>query len=370
MARGDELETLLAVQQAITRRLDLDVVLQLIADEARRLTNTRSGGVYLLEEGRLKLAVVTGEADPALVGLLVDLHDSVVGLAVRTRQPVLVRDAAHDPRVNQMALHRSRTQSFIVVPLLSGDKPVGGICVNDKIGSELGPEDERILTLLAGGAVIGVENARLYRESEQAAVAAERSRLARDLHDAVTQTLFSASLIADVLPRLWVRDQPEAERRLQELRQLTRGALAEMRTLLLELRPTALAEAPLGEALRHLAEAATGRGRLPVSLTVTGEATLPPQVQLMLYRVAQEALNNVIRHARASQASLRLELSPASVSLTITDDGCGFDPARVAPGHMGVGIMRERALAVGADFWLQSQPGNGTTIQIRVNLVD
>jgi signal transduction histidine kinase len=152
---------------------------------------------------------------------------------------------------------------------------------------------------------------------------------------------------------------------LQDLRQSSRGALAEMRTLLLELRPAALVEADLGDLLRQLAEAATGREGLPVTVAVEGKLELPPDVHVALYRIAQEALNNVVRHARASQAMVRLRrFPPASVELHISDDGRGFDPASVPPDHLGLDIMRERAEAIGATLKIDSQPGHGTQITV------
>ncbi|RME59963.1 MAG: sensor histidine kinase, partial [Caldilineae bacterium] len=214
----------------------------------------------------------------------------------------------------------------------------------------------------ADQAALAIENARLREQVRRSAVAEERNRLARELHDAVTQTLFSTSLIAEVLPRLWARKPEEALERLAELRELTRGALAEMRTLLLELRPTALTEASLGDLLHQLADAITGRARIPVSVTVQGESVLPPDVQIAFYRIAQEALNNVAKHARASQAALTLTLGPDLVTLQVEDNGCGFDPDQIPPTSLGLGIMRERAQAIGADLHVQSQPNVGTTI--------
>ena len=154
---------------------------------------------------------------------------------------------------------------------------------------------------IAGQLSVAVENAYLFEKAEDVAIAAERNRLARDLHDAVTQTLFSASLIAEVLPRIWERDPDEGARRLAELRELTRGALAEMRTLLLELRPATLTESSLAELLRQLAQAIGGRSRLPIALHIAGERALPPETQIALYRIAQEALNNVGKHAGANR---------------------------------------------------------------------
>jgi signal transduction histidine kinase len=206
-------------------------------------------------------------------------------------------------------------------------------------------------------------NELLGKKAAQEAVAAERTRLARELHDAVTQTLFSATLIADVLPDIWEMDPAEGRRRLSELHILTRGALAEMRALLVELRPNALVEAPLPVLLRQLAEAITGRARIRVELSVDGQRTLPPDVQVALYRIVQEALNNIVKHARATQALVTLRLGEA-VRLTVVDNGAGFDPSTVTADHLGLKIMRERAEAAGAKLTLYSEPGEGSQITV------
>lgn len=206
-------------------------------------------------------------------------------------------------------------------------------------------------------------NELLQQKAAQEAVATERTRLARDLHDAVTQTLFSATLIADVLPDIWQMNEKEGRRRLEELRQLTRGALAEMRTLLVELRPNALVEVPLPTLLRQLSEALTGRDRIDIQFSSEGEQKLPPDVQVALYRIAQEALNNVVKHSKASQAVVALRLGD-QVRLGITDNGTGFDPASVTADHLGLKIMRERSEAIGAKFSLYSEPGEGTQVTV------
>jgi ligand-binding sensor domain-containing protein/signal transduction histidine kinase len=224
---------------------------------------------------------------------------------------------------------------------------------------------------------IRVEEA--LRQSEmEAAIAAERSHLARELHDAVTQTLFSASLIAEALPALWERDQEKGRNRLATLRQMSRGALAEMRTLLLELRPTALVETRLADLLRQLGEAVTGREGVPVTVVVEGECGLPADLHVALYRIAQEALNNVVKHAKASQIVVSLRCGPRApspspregegaglrVELCIRDDGCGFDPDDVPPDHLGLGIMRERAEAAGAHLEIVGLAGQGTQVTV------
>jgi signal transduction histidine kinase/putative methionine-R-sulfoxide reductase with GAF domain len=562
--RADEIQSLLAVQQAIAGPLEWSAVLQLIADEARRLTGSRLSAVYLLDGDEhadsLHLSVLSQPQDSteSVERLPVDL--SVAGMALQTGEPILVSDAKSDPRVNPAVRREMEVQSFLVVPLIRDktSRATGVILVADKASGALGADDERVLSILASGAVIQLENARLYEEEqthrqeaerrrqvaeglrdilkvlnsdrprdetldyivaqairllganagviyridpnrefiaiegacdmppefeelevlpwlstqaneatrsgevfavsdltsrwgelpldeisshplvkrwlqiisqnfqaylsvplvvkeevygditlyyrqphdfgeeeiglavsfadqaalsienarlrdqvEQSAVAAERNRLARDLHDAVTQTLFSASLIAEVLPRLWDRHPEEAQRRVQELRELNRGALAEMRTLLLELRPSALVEAEMSELMRQLADSITGRARVPVTVEIEGDCQLPPTLKVVFYRIAQEALNNVAKHAEATQATVHLRCTPSGdeltermVALRVCDDGRGFDPASISPKSLGVGIMRERAQSVGADLEIESQPGQGTKVRV------
>jgi PAS domain S-box-containing protein len=202
------------------------------------------------------------------------------------------------------------------------------------------------------------------QKNKEEAAAAERTRLARDLHDAVSQTLFSTSIIAEVLPKLWEKNPDEGHRRLEEIRQLTRGALAEMRTLLFELRPASLADAELGYLLHQLSESITGRSRIPVDVLVEGECDLPPEVKVAFYRITQEALNNVAKHANAGHAHVKLSCKTDEVSLSISDDGTGFDINEVQGGSLGLGIMRERAKGIGAELKIDSRTGEGSKIEV------
>jgi two-component system nitrate/nitrite sensor histidine kinase NarX len=208
-------------------------------------------------------------------------------------------------------------------------------------------------------------NAELYRHAQTLAVLEERQRLARNLHDAINQSLFSAGLIAEVLPRLWERDQEEARRSLEDLRKLTRGAMAEMRALLAELRPSTLTDAELGDLLRLLGNAFTGRTNIPAKVTVVGQGVLPADVQVAIYRICQETLNNVAKHAGASVVEIYLKHEDSAIELSIRDDGQGFDPERTTSGHYGLSMMHERAEAVGARLSITSQPGQGTELIIR-----
>ncbi len=205
------------------------------------------------------------------------------------------------------------------------------------------------------------ERERLLKEL---AAAEERQRLARDLHDAVSQNLFSVSLLADVLPRIWERNPTEARQRTEELHRLADGALAEMRMLLLELRPAALTDTPLGDLLRHLAKSVGARARFSIQVITDGNHPVPPDVQMGLYRIAQEALNNMLKHARASQASIRLNNWPDRVELQVADNGHGFDSTNAAGEHMGLRIMRERAESIGAVLRVDSQVGYGTVVNV------
>jgi len=354
----------------------LDEILDSIIDQACRLLGTDAGAVYHLQEqkGLLCTQVARGlHADDAAINIPVGW--GAVGKAVLNRQPVVASNALvalveeNDPILEPQQWARlaslfSRYGALLVVPLMVKDEIYGAIALYHYERRAFTREETELAIAFGDQAALAIENARLRIQAERVAVAAERSRLARDLHDAVTQTLFSTSLIADVLPRLWERNRSEAWRRLEELRQLTRGALAEMRELLLELRPATLVEVQIGELLRQLTEAITGRARMPITLTIDGQCHLPPDVQIAFYRIAQEALNNVARHAGASHAMVHLSCCAEHVELSISDNGHGFDPARVPLEHLGLGIMRERADTIGATLRIESQPGSGTQVVI------
>jgi signal transduction histidine kinase len=193
----------------------------------------------------------------------------------------------------------------------------------------------------------------------------ERQRLARELHDSVTQTLCALGMLGRTLPKIWERDAAEGRQALMSLDEMTQSALAEMRTLLLELRPDTMVEAELPDLLRQLAAGLRSRASAPIDLEIVGSLTLPPEVHVTLYRVAQEALANASRHAGASRVKLTLSCSEDSATLRVVDDGIGFDPTHVVAGHLGLIIMRERTNAIGAALNIDSKAGRGTTVTVR-----
>jgi nitrate/nitrite-specific signal transduction histidine kinase len=380
--RRHELEALYRADEELYRHLELDQVLQSLVDIAVDMLKADKSSVFCWDEGaeRLVMRVARGFGAESLNQLSFARGEGLAGQVAATGQPAFMGNTAAE-RVQQAerpeviaVLRAEAIRAFMLLPITVNDQVFGIFNVNYTVPHAFGRDEERLFAALAGRAARAIENAQLYGQTQELAALQERSRLARDLHDAVTQTLFSASLIAEALPELWDADQEEGRQLLAELRQLNRGALAEMRTLLLELRPATLVEANLGELLRQLGEAVTGRTGLPVSVTVRGQCSPPSDVHVALYRIAQEALNNVVKHANATHVGVSLSCTsgdpnidrePSSkVELAVRDDGCGFDPADVPSDRLGLGIIRERTQAIGARLEINSQIDAGTQIVV------
>jgi PAS domain S-box-containing protein len=388
--RTHELSTLLQVSHNVNSTLDLDALLELILDQLRTVVEYTGASILTLDEDGLSLRAYRGPIpQERAASLRFPLDDAPANREViRRQEPVIIPDVRAGTRLarlfqagagDELGTTFGYVRCWLGVPLMAKGETLGMLTLDHSRPGFFTAQHADLVLTFANQVAVALENARLYEHAEESAVAAERNRLARDLHDAVTQTLFSSSLIAEVLPRIWERNPEEGRRRLQELRELSRGALAEMRTLLLELRPSALAEAGLGDLLRQLAESITGRARVPVALHVEGECKLDAEVKVALYRIAQEALNNVAKHAGATQATITLRClsSPGGegvgvragepeerVELAIRDDGTGFDPGTIAPNSLGLGIMRERAEAIGARLAIESVPGEGTQVSV------
>jgi PAS domain S-box-containing protein len=374
--RREVAESLADVMSVLNSNQTLDEVLDYITSQAGRLLDNHAVAIYKLEdEGKLSVRAAQGLELTYVVGQEVPIGRQALEQAIASGQAITVSNLRSSllgeqellPETEGEAISSTRDhlyQALLTAPITMGDDPYGGIVLYYVEPREFTKEEIELATVFADQIGLAIENARLRDQVGEAAAIAERERLAGDLHDAVTQTLFSAALIAETLPRIWERDPERGREGLQELRELTQGALAEMRTLLLELRPAALTEKPLGDLLSHLATAVTSRGRVPVKLTVAGDSSLPPETQIGLYRIAQEALNNMIKHAKASEAFVDLECEPGRAMLSIRDDGCGFDPADVKPAHLGLDIMRERAETMGATLEVFSDLGQGTQIKV------
>jgi PAS domain S-box-containing protein len=381
--RTRELTTLLEISHTVASTLELKPLLRLIFDQLKSVVNYTTAAIFTLENQ--DLVIVEYEApipQRPMQPLRLPLEQAGLGQdVIRCREPVIIDDVKGDIPLAR-ALRNSTggdvetifgyAHSWMGIPLMVKDAVIGMLGLTYREPNHYTPQHASLALTIANQAAIAIENAQLYEQAQEVAALQERQRLARELHDAVTQNLFSASLIAEVLPRLWESDQDEGREYLEDVRRLTRGALAEMRAMLLELRPSALDESDLGELLRQLADAITGRARLPVAVNIQTQRTLPSDVKVALYRVAQEALNNVAKHAQASHVAVSLRdvssieegQGQGGVELCISDDGKGFDSTPASPEHFGLGIMRERAEAIGATLDIASKPGQGTRVTV------
>jgi signal transduction histidine kinase len=265
-------------------------------------------------------------------------------------------------------------EDVAIVPVISSGQAFGELTLYLPGGRELLEDDRAYLVALADQAAVAVQNAALLAQATRSAGASERQRLARDLHDSVSQSLFSMTMHARAAERhlagLGATREHPAVREVTQLRELTAGALAEMRALIFELRPGALAEEGLVAALRKQATAVTARTQVPVEVTAPAERVeLDALVEEHLYRLVMEAAHNALRHAAPSVVTITvttetdLEGSPA-LRVTVADDGTGFDPSARHPGHLGLGTMRERATTIGAALELESAPGAGTRVTV------
>jgi signal transduction histidine kinase len=258
-------------------------------------------------------------------------------------------------------------------PLVASGVVVGEVSVYLTAGHDLDDDDRGYLTALADQAAVAVRNSTLYRAAEQNAALEERHRLARELHDSVSQALFSMTLHARTAERHLeiaglAADHPLAVE-IEQLHGLTQAALAEMRALIFELRPGALEAEGLVAALEKQAAAVAAREQLAVHVHgPDGWIRLDPTVEEHLYRIALEALHNTVKHAGAERVNVHLEIGDTVLELRVSDDGAGFDPRLDRPGHLGLRTMRERSDAVGATFGIDSAAGRGSTVTVTLPL--
>jgi ligand-binding sensor domain-containing protein/signal transduction histidine kinase len=384
--RRQEMEALYRADEELYRHVHLNDVLQALVDIAVDILQADKGSLLVWEDNKEHLLIRAshGFNPSTFANLKIRPGMGIAGKVAVSGKPVSVEDTTMNPEVTLQITEPEGIRSFMQVPIQIKGETYGVFSADYLQPRRFDETEQRLLLAFAQRAALAIQNAQIVEKEQELAVLEERSRLARELHDAVTQTLFSASLVAEALPATWEKDPQAGRGLLQELRSLSRGALAEMRTLLLELRPAALAETRLEDLLRQLAEAASGREGIPVAVQVEGQAKLPPDVHIAFYRIVQEALNNVVKHARARHVVVRLCFTtqdqplPAEMNgdqkpplsgqlawLVISDDGRGFDPAQVPLNRLGLGIMQERAQAIGADMMVDSQLGLGTRITVQ-----
>lgn len=352
--RQRELQILLDVAEAANSSLDLENLITRTLDLLVAQLDISRAGVSLLDEenGYLLPYILRPERE-------VPLEDMAVMMAAG-------QEVVSSGQMRYIAPDQAKdiVEPGALIPLQIRGHKLGMLGIIGRQGTDFSQSQLALYKSIADQLGVAVENARLFEQAEETAVLAERNRLARDLHDAVTQTLFSSSLIADVLPKIWDKNPQEGQRRLEELRQLTRGALSEMRTLLMELRPAALADADLKDLISHLANAFTARTRLQVTSRVDFIDNPPPDIKEMVYRITQEGFNNIAKHADASHVILEIKSDLDYVILSLRDDGTGFEMEGSEQEGLGLGIMRERAQNLGAVIEINSKINQGTEILI------
>ena len=338
---AEESRRRLATAAALRRRVaDLDGLQQI-----SRILADRADLATALREVEPGIAAFL-EADDARVVLTSSAAQAVGGAPVRPAEPRLVT-----------------ADGSLDVPVAVRGHSLGALHVTRSGGEPFSQHERGLAQTVADDIAAAVENEVLHARQTRAAAEEERQRLARELHDAVAQTVYSAALIAEALPAVWDRDEQEGRENVSRLRRLTRAALAETRALLFELRPAALEAAPLDALLERLGDAVAGQFPGEVTVTATECPDLPSDVKLAFYRVAQEAFANVVKHAQATDVRLDLRRWPdGTVVLEVRDDGRGFDLSGLNASTMGIRMMHERMENLGATLALDSRAGSGTTI--------
>ncbi len=348
---------------ALASTLDIEAVVDIILQQLGRVTRYRGAMLSLLEAHELVVVDANGLCSVAL-----SWREPVdAGLP-----PVAALQAAQERICHQWmpsANGALQAPRMVGVPLINKGQALGVLAV---VRDETDPgfaDDGHLIRAFADQAATAVTNARLYHQAKLVAAAEEREQLARELHDAVTQTLCSANLLTNTALGLWADAPPAARQPLEDVQWMLTGAVAEMRALLLELRPWALAASPIEAILPPLFEAFTGRTHVPVDLStdIRKADPLDEDVKIAVYRIAQETLNNIAKHAEAGRVTARLVRHPGHLRLTIADDGRGFDPDAVTSEHMGLDIMRERAEEAHLALTITSGLGCGTKVRVEWN---
>ena len=370
---GQQLESLNEVMNVLVTEFDLDTLLRLVADQLRKLIDCRLVIVALPQGDGLRLAAVSGD-DPANYADLELSEESKTMRVLRRKRSERVDEVLDDPEVAQDAARHLGARTGLYVPLLVRDEAIGVIAAHDKLGPNprFGSEDLRLAEIFAARAAVAVElRQRVARDALQRVVTAqelERRRLARELHDETGQALTSILLGLRGLED--VKDEVALRAAVGDVRDLVRSTLQDVRRLAVELRPKALDDFGLVAALERLTENFAEQTGMAIEFVpnLHGDGRFPPEVETALYRLVQESLTNIVKHARAKSVSIVLTQKAESISVVVEDDGVGFEPGRETGDGIGLLGMRERVGLFGGRVVVESRPGAGTTIVAEVPL--
>lgn len=361
---------------AVAAERSVDEVLQRLVDSARELVGARYAALGIPDgSGGFRRFLVAGMSDEliAALGPLPRTH-GMLGAMLDAESAYLTDDIHRDPRFRGWwPRSHPDMRSFLGVPIVARDAVIGAFYLTDKEAAGCFDEaDRELIELLAAHAAIAITNARLYERSRELSILSERNRLALELHDAVTQKLFSLNLAAESAATLLARDGAEAKHQLDRVRTLSREALSELRSLILGLRPADLEHDGLEGALRK--EVAMVSRLHGIEVTLSASAIPAPDAarDAQLLRIANEAVHNAVRHAAAHQVTVNLQGEPdsgeAGLLLEVSDDGHGFDPGdpELRSRHLGLTSMAQRAAELGGRLTIDSSPGQGTTVRLEL----
>jgi len=365
-----QLESLNEVAVALVSEFELVPLLQIVAERLRVLLDASSVSIALPQGEGLRIEAAAGLGADQLLGLTIPPRSKTMRVLGR-RHSERVDSVIDDPEIDQETVRRMRMRSGLYVPLVLRGEAIGVITAQDKNGPDprFTAEDVRVAELFAQRAAAAVDiSQRVARDALHRVVSAqelERRRLARELHDETGQALTSILLGLRTVED--ARGQDEQRAAVAEVRDLVRSTLQDVRQLAVELRPKALDDFGLVAALERLTQNFAEQTEIKVAFESTlPPGRLPPEVETALYRIVQESLTNVVKHARASHVSIVLGRKGASVTAIIEDDGVGFDPARAREDGLGLIGMRERVALVGGRLTVESRPGAGTTFVAEV----
>jgi len=357
---------------AIAAELSVEPVLQRLVDSARALAGARYAAIGVPDgEGAFDCFLTSGMSDElvAAMGPLPRTH-GMLGAMLAADRPHRTDDIRRDPRFRGWwPRAHPQMRSFLGVPIVARGGIIGAFYLTDKVGADaFDEEDQRLIEMLAAHAAIAIENARLYERSRELSVVEERNRVARELHDSVTQNLFGVVLAAETAATLLDRDPSTARVQLQRVQELARAGMEELRSLIFELRPAALADEGLAATLRKHVGVLRRVYDRDIALHVAGTPRLGGPTDGDVLRIAQEAVNNALHHAQASRIDVGLDARNGTLVLTVSDDGVGFDPAdpAVRARRLGLTSMEERARALGGALSIDSAPGSGTRVRLEV----
>ena len=362
-----ESESFNRVLVSLLQRTVLDQVLDIVCTEAQGLIGATGSAVLLLtDQAWLEVRHRLGQPLAAVEPVPVD--GSLAGQVVRQGAPVLLNDPAQVERA-QVYQWPTDLNALLAVPLHVNGGVIGVLDVVNKAGG-FTEEDVPVMSMFANQAAMAIEHARLQEQAEQLAVLGERQRLARELHDSVTQSLYSVTLYANAAAlALAAGKQDVTANYLNELQETAKEGMRDMRLLIFELHPPVLETEGLVAALQARLAAVEGRAGLKTEFRVEGERRLPIAIESELYWIAQEALNNVRKHAAARRVSVTLLFTAATITLEVLDDGVGFDLQTLATeGWGGLRTITERAARVGGKLTYASTPGEGTQVKVEVAL--